>query len=245
MRARKLSLALGAVSVLVVAATNCSNSNSKSGGGPTGPGGGLPPGTSLVRFVHAVAKGRAYDFYTNDSLAVSGLVYLKATGYIQVDSNSALPIKVTPKGDSTTVLINTTEPVTVGHTFTFYAVGPAGSAATLFTSDSNTAPLATAIKLRFVNVAPTMPSIDVYMSPLGTPRSITPTISGVAFKVPSAYQHVAPGSWEVWLTPAGDTTVAVDDTLASLANGAVRTVVAMDTTGGGLPLQSIVLPDAR
>jgi hypothetical protein len=238
MRVRKVPLALGTVAVLAVVATNCNNSK---GGGPTG----LPPGTSLVRFVHAVADAKAFDFYANDSLAVPGLVYFKGTAYVSVDSNSAMPIKVTPLIDTTSVLINTTEPVTVGHTFTFYAVGPSASISTLFTSDSNTAPTTTAIKLRVVHVAPSVASLDVYISPLGSARPATPTIAGLLFKTPSAYQLVAPGDYEVRLTVAGDTVVAVDDTLAGLTNGAVRTIVAMDSTGGGLPIKAINLPDAR
>jgi hypothetical protein len=239
MRVQRLPLALGAVAVLGVVATDCSKSGG--GGNPTGP----PAGQALVRFVHAVGDAHAYDFWVNHTETISGLVYLKGTAYSNVDTNSASLIQVTPKADSANVAIAATYPLTDGHTFTFYVVGPSASMSTLFTSDSNTAPAGTFIKLRVVHVAPSSPSLDVYITPIGATLPATPTIAALPFKTPSTYQLVAPGDWEVRLTTAGNTTVAVDDTLLGLANGAVRTVVAMDNLGGGLPLHAINLPDAR
>ncbi|GEM_PF-2205999 len=244
MRGRSVPLALGVAAVFAVGSTSCSSSGGGGGGGGGGPT-QPPAGKALLRFVHAVADARAFDFYAENSKAISGLVFLKGTSYIVEDTSSAAPIQVTPKGDSTHVLINTTVTITPNHTFTFYAVGPAANITTLFTSDSNTAPVTTAIKLRFVNVAPSGGALDVYASAVGDTLPTTPLIGGLQFKAASVYQLLAPGSWEIRMTQAGSRTVAVDDTLNSLNNGAVRTVVVMDNLGGGLPLHAINLPDAR
>jgi hypothetical protein len=237
------SLALGAAAVFVIA-TGCSTSHSGSAGGtgPTSP----PPNQALLRFIHAVADARAFDYYVNGSKVIDGLVFLKGTAYQVVDSGSS-HIQVLPKGDTAVadVVLDTTVSITPNHTYSFYAVGPKATISSLFTPDSNTAPANGDIKLRIVHVAPSAGSVDVYVTPLGDTLPDNPTVAAQAFETASLYQLEAPGDWEIRITTAGSRTVAIDDTLSGLTAGAVRTAVAMDNLNGGLPLHAINLPDAR
>jgi hypothetical protein len=229
MQVRSVSLRLGAAAALVASATACKVTSA-------------PKSTALVRFVHAVSNGGPFDFYANNTRQVNGLPFQHATSYFTLDSGQAVTFAVTRLND-TTPLVTTTETVVAAHTYTFMAVDSMAGLAPLFVSDSNTAPSATAVKLRLINAAPSFKLADIYIVSQGNALG-TPTLSAFGFEQVSTYQLVPPGSYFVFATAAGNPlTVAAIDTLSNLPNGSVRTIILMDSKSGGLPLATVTVND--
>lgn len=235
MRSRSCSFALALVAGSVTAVA-CSNS-SKSSTGPT-------PGHAFLRFVNALPDVPYVDCFSDTSKLVFSLKYDKGTDYANVDTGTRT-IKIVPTHDSVPI-ISISEGVTVGHTFSFLAIGRKGHQVGILAADSNTAPRPSGIKLRFIHAAPSQASLDVFVTTLGDTLHTTPTFAGLNFGQVSGYLVLAPGSYELRATVAGTRTpLVIDDTLASVPDSAVRTVVGLDAQGGGSPLLALTLPDAH
>ena len=199
--------------------------------------------TALVRFVHAVSNGGPLDFYANGVRDVNGLEFQNATSYFVVDSGQAIPFSVNIINESTPI-VTTTETVTAAHTYTFMAADSMAGLTPLFIADSNTAPSSTAVKLRVIHAAPSFKTADVYLISQGDTLPSAPTFASFQFEQVSQYQLRPPGSYYMVATAPGDrATIAAVDTLSSLGNGTVRTIILMDNKKGGLPLASITVND--
>lgn len=147
-----------------------------------------------------------------------------------------------------------TIPLTIGTSadYTVYATGgAAASAITPFvTTDTNTAPVVGAARVRVVHLAPSAGNVDVFVTAVGADLALaTPTLSNVAVQTAAYLPSVAAGTYQVRVVPAGTaasaraTSVAIN--LASIAipaNGA-RTLIAADNNVGGAPFRFITLVD--
>ena len=203
-----------------------------------------PKNTGLVRFIHAVSNGGPFDFYAKGSIKVNGLEFQHATAYFVVDSGQAIPFAITKLNDSTPIA-STTESVVGAHTYTLMAADSMSGLTPLFIADSNTAPVSSAVKLRVIHGAPSFKSVDIYIVKQGNPLS-SPTLTGFNFEGVSLYQLVPPAAYYVVATAPGNPAVIVAvDTLPSLSNGSVRTVVLLDSKKGGLPLATIDVNDVN
>jgi hypothetical protein len=97
------------------------------------------------------------------------------------------------------------------------------------------------MKLRVVNASPDVGNLDVYVvSPGKNLQGVSPTVSNLGFQSASSYQSLAPGNYEIYFTAANQKTVLIDSGAQIFRAGQIRTVVALDTTGG---YTSIVLSD--
>jgi hypothetical protein len=153
--------------------------------------------------------------------------------------------------DTNTVVASLPFTVATGVDYTFYATGGAASSAiaSFITADTNTTPAVGQARVRVVHLAPSAPSVDVFVTAVGADLALaTPTLANVPLRG-SAYLAVAPGTYQVRAVPAGTAaasraaSVAVN--LASVvipANGA-RTIVAADNNIGGAPFRFITLTD--
>lgn len=204
-----------------------------------------PKNTGLVRFVHAVSNGGPFDFYAKNTREVNGLEFQHATSYFVVDSGQAIPFAITKVNDSTP-LATTTESVVGAHTYTFMAADSMAGLTPLFISDSNSAPVSTAVKLRVIHAAPSFKTADVYIIKQGEALPSSPTFSAFQFEGVSTYQLKPPASYYVVATAPGNPAVIVAvDTLSNLGNGTVRTVVILDSKKGGFPLATIDINDVN
>ncbi len=230
MPSRTTPLALGAAAALAVSVAGCNLGTANKT-------------TALVRFVHAVSNGGPFDFYANSSREVNGLEFQNATSYFVVDSGQAISFAVTKINDATP-LVTTTESVVAAHTYTLMAADSMSGLTPLFIADSNTAPASNAVKLRVIHAAPSFKSADVYIMPQGSALPASPTLSAFLFEQVSQYELKKPGSYYVVATAPGDpNTIAAVDTLPSLGNGTVRTIILLDSKKGGLPLKTITVND--
>lgn len=125
---------------------------------------------------------------------------------------------------------------------TVYAVGLLNGSPSLelIASNDDLRSVATEARLRVVHAASqvgtTNGQVDVYLAPDGTDPAnvgtLDPVLEDFEYKQITDYLSVSAGSYEVFVTPADTTTVAINAGV-TLDTGDVKTVVARDQSGGG------------
>ncbi|MBS1850619.1 MAG: DUF4397 domain-containing protein [Acidobacteria bacterium] len=197
---------------------------------------------SRLRVVHASPDAPNVDVAVDGKTVLSNVAYETASNYLTIRSG-ARRVEVRPTG-TTTDVINATPSFTKNKDYTVLAVDTVANLAPLLLNDNNSAPAAGQVKLRVVHAAPGAGNVDVYAVPPGTDiTTVDPTLSNFAFKAVSDYLSVPAGSYEVFVTPTGTKTVAIDSGTITLSAGQVRTAVALDAPGGGAPFTAILLAD--
>lgn len=199
-----------------------------------------------IRVIHASPDAPAVDIYVNGGKVLEKLPFREYSEYLSVPAATySIDIKVA--GTDTTVK---TVPVTVaaGKDYSAIAAGYAGGGSpgfdVMLLEDDNSLPNNNGVKLRVVHAAPGAPAVDVYAtSPFETLMGKTPVLSGVPFKAASGYLQVPTGMYQARVAVAGTQTVAIDSGRLVTWNNMVRTIIAVDATGGGGPFQLLVLPD--
>lgn len=141
-------------------------------------------------------------------------------------------------------VINATVSLSRNKYYTVLAVDKVAGILPLVLTDDDTPPASGQIKLRLVHASPAAGLVDIYVQAPGTDiTGISPTLTNVPFKAASDYLTVPAGSDEVYFTPTGTKTIALDSGSLALSTGQIRTAVALDAPGGGTPLTAIVLKD--
>lgn len=186
------------------------------------------------RVMNASVEQPSLNFLLTTTTLATGLAYPTATAY-----NSEAPgpytVHVEPAG-TTTTLINQGVVLQPGTSYTFIAA-EAGFASPALTSilltDDNSAPTSGQMKLRVVNASPDIGNLDVYVvSPGKSIQNINPTFTNLAFQSASSYQDLVPGSYELFFTAPNQKKILIDSGVLAFSAGQVRTVVALDSTGG-------------
>ena len=140
--------------------------------------------------------------------------------------------------------------ITANQDRTIYSTGGAGASPVTFfiTTDENTAPAATEVRFRIVNMSDI--SLDVFITAAGADlATTTPAVTALAVQGISAYITLPAGSYRVRMVPAGtpaasrSANVVIDIANAAYAGGTARTFVAATSATGGTPRKGIVLSD--
>jgi Domain of unknown function (DUF4397) len=201
-----------------------------------------PEGDARVRVVHASPDAPDVDVLLDDTEVLSDVPYLATSDYLET-TDGEHNLKVNAAGTTTTV-IDADVTLTEGADYTVIASGLVAEIEPIVLEDDNTAPAAGSVRVRAIHGAPSAPSVDVYVTAPGADlATATPTLTGVDFGEFSDYLEVPAGEYQVRVTPAGTKTVAIDSGALTLSGGEVRTVIAVDATGGGAPFDFLVLAD--
>jgi hypothetical protein len=198
-------------------------------------------GHAQLRVVHASPDAPNVDVLVDGKIVLTNVAYEAASNYLTVSAGSR-KIEVRATGSSQDV-INATVSLTRNKYYTVLAVDKVASISPLVLTDDNTPPASGQIKLRLVHASPTAGPVDIYVEAPGAGVTGSPTLTNVPFKGFSDYLAVPAGSYEVYVTPTGTTTVALDSGSLALSAGQIRTAIALDAPGGGTPLTAIVLKD--
>lgn len=170
----------------------------------------------------------------SSSTLQASLAYPTASAYAS-ETPGGYTVHIAPAG-TTTILINQPVVFQPGTSYTFIAAEAdfaSPELASIFLTDDNTAPASGQAKLRLINASPDIGNVDVYVEAPGTNlQDKTPTVSSLTFKSASPYQNLTAGNYEIYFTPAKQKTILVDSGVLSLQSGQIRTVVALDDTGG-------------
>ena len=201
-----------------------------------------PVGESRLRVVHASPDAPDVDVLLDETEVLSDVPYLTSSDYLEVPAGER-NIKVNAAGTATTV-IDADVTLSDGSDYTVIASGPAASVAPIVLEDDNSAPAAGSARVRAIHGAPGAPTVDIYVTAPGADlEQETPVLSGVEFGDVADYVEVPAGDYQVRVTPAGTTTVVIDSGTLTLSSGQVRTVIAVDATGGGGPFDLLLLSD--
>ena len=199
-----------------------------------------------VRVLHASPDAPAVDVLVDGAKVIEGLPYREYTEYLSLPAGSH-EIRVNVTGTATTVLTATPN-VEAGRDYTAIAVGFAGgrqpALSLMLLVDDNALPQGNQIKVRVVHAAASAPAVDVYVTtPFESLDGKQAALSGVPFRAASGYLAVPPSLYQARVAVAGTKTIAIDSHRLATWAGIIRTIVAVDNTGGGAPFDFVILPD--
>jgi hypothetical protein len=199
-----------------------------------------------VRVVHASPDAPAVDIYVNGNIVLENLPFREYSEYLSLPVGTYnVEIKVT---GTNTVVKQLSVPLQAGKDYTAIAVGYAGGASpgfdVMLLEDDNSAPADGRIKIRVAHTAPGAPAVDVYVTtPFETLSGKQPVLTNVPFKAASGYLSVPIGMYQARVAVAGTKTIAIDSHRLVTWGGMIRTIIAVDSKGGGAPFDLILLPD--
>jgi hypothetical protein len=211
-------------------------------GDPAAPTLELTDRRAFVRVVHASPDAPNVDVLVDGAVALSGVPFRAASGYLEVDGGGRR-VQVNP-ANTTTSVIDATLPLDATRAYTVLAVDRVSMIGALVLQDDRSAPAAGNVKVRLVHAAPSAGLVDIYVTaPDASLASAAPTLAGVDFKDASGYLEVPAGSYRVRITLAGTKTVAIDTGALALAAGTVATGVAVDPLPNTSAFGALLLTD--
>jgi len=161
-----------------------------------------------MRVVHLAPTEPSLDLLIDNKVVLSSVAYGVPTMETSITAINH-DLKLNLAGAPTNVLDSPMEPFAAGTSYTGLIVGDPNSPAGVRLNkliDDHSAPTAGMFKLRVVNGSPNSGPLDVYVLNPSSPGYATakPTIGGLASNTPSTYQMLASGSYQIFVTAAGD-----------------------------------------
>lgn len=215
----------------VVALGGC---NLDSNVAPAGPQG-------LVQFINAAPRYNSVDLNVDSVDVAAGVVYGNGSS-INVAARATPQQFLVNITSDTTVLATSLVQVNDKSVYTVILTQLQVGAGLLVLPDTVTAPTGSTANLRVINASPSAGLVDVYItgtdSTLANPVSVNLPIQGI-----SPYVNVPVGAGRVRVTAAGTKNVLLDIDATALTSGQVRTLLMIDSPGGGLPVTWLAIPD--
>ncbi|HKX12520.1 MAG TPA: DUF4397 domain-containing protein [bacterium] len=197
---------------------------------------------SNMQFFNASPDGPSLDVLFDNDVVLFGIDSETFVQYRDVNAG-ATTIRLNETGTSRT-LGEIPATLVKNVDYTLIALGSAASLAPLLLTDDNTIDQESTAKLRFVHASPSVGALDFYVTTVGADLAgINPLLSDLAFGEVSEYLIVGPNTYQIRATLTGTKTVAIDSGNFVLSASQVRTGVAVDKSGGGLPPSIVFLPD--
>lgn len=194
--------------------------------------------TAEVRVGHLVDGAPNVDVYVNSTqfAPLDDLMFKEVRGFLDLAAGSYdIDIYETATTSPTFIDVDGLA-VFTGMDYSVYAVGTVSNLnLEALVVPENRRPVATSAVLNITHAAanPIAALVDIYLTENVGISGSTPALSNVKFKDYANGIYVAAGSYYVTITVAGDpTTVAIDSAPATLADGVVYQVVAIDDSMG-------------
>lgn len=159
-----------------------------------------PPQQSLFRSVHGAALTGNIDVYVNGNLVGSNISYPSATQFFTPSAGNN-NIVVTAAGNPNQVLFTANPGLDVNQNYTAILLSnaAAASATAVFVVDDNLPGSATGAELHLINGFQNAGNVNVFITPVGSQQSNTPTRT-VPFATIGEPLQLAAGTYQVFVT---------------------------------------------
>ena len=201
-------------------------------------GGGIGDKTNF-RIMNATTDQTSITVMLDGTSVGSSIVYGSADDYAQTKSGSR-HLQVEP-ATSTTIFLDQTINLAGGTSNTAIIANSSSTSSAILLTDDNVASTTTGnMKLRIVNAAPNLGTVDVYVLPSGTSiNNATPAINSLAFESSSDYLNLAAGTYSIVFTPHGSLFAFFNTVDISFNAGQNRTVVTLNSVSGGFTIGTL------
>ena len=196
----------------------------------------------LVQFINAASRYPTVNLFVDSASVLSRPQAYDSGSSVYVNAlTNPRTFRVTAGTDTTTI----TSTQLLVENFGVYAMivtqHPTG-AGLLILPDTVSALPSGQVGLRVINAAPSAGAVDVYVT--GADSTLgTPSVSNVTYEGTSFYINAPVGTLRLRVTAAGTKNVLLDVDASSLTDGQARSVLLMDSAGGGLPITWLAIPD--
>ena len=196
-----------------------------------------------MRSVHLSPDSGGVDVQIDGSDIATNLRYLSSSPYENVSSGTrVLDIFIS----GTNVFENDVN-LSRDADFTVLVAGFRGSLFPQLLTDDNSTPPSGQFRLRFLHESPNASMADLYALAGGTDiNTATPNFVNTNFGTNAGYVTLAPGTYDLQLTPAGAKAVVADSGPVTFSAGQVRTAVLVNAPAGSpSPFTIILLNDSN
>ena len=195
-------------------------------------------GTAKVRVIHASPDAPAVDVFVNGNRALTNVPFFTASDYLDLPAGT-YRIQVAPTGqDASAAVIDANATIEAGKAYTVAATGPVAAIKPTIIVDDLSAPASGNAKIRVYHFSPDAPAVDV------KPAGGNALIAGLAFPNASDYLEVPAGSYDLQVTPAGDSTVVIDLPGTAVEAGKIYSVFATNVVASIKPELAVTNPVA-
>lgn len=193
-------------------------------------------GNAQVRVVHASPDAPAVDVYVDGNKVLTNVPFFTASDYLPLPAGEH-QFQVTPTGKpASDAVIDAKATVESGKAYTVAATGLVANIKGTILVDNLAAPAAGKAHVRVVHASPDAPAVDVKVK--GGPT----LISNLAFGKASDYLPVDAGTYNLEVTPAGQTAVVIDLPNTALAAGKIYDLFAVGQVGNNTLKAEVTTP---
>ena len=226
--------ALAGISLLagVTALSGCQLDNLSGNTGPQG----------LVQFFNAAPRYSTMNLFIDSTSALqTPLAYQSGSGvYVNALTNPRT-FKVTAGTDTTTIA--SSQLLVANMTvYTMIATQHATGAGLLILPDTVSPLPSGQVGIRIINASPSAGPVDFYLTSADSTLA-TPVAPNITYEGNSGYVLAPVGPLRIRITAAGTKTVLLDIDATSLSDGQAKSVLLMDSVGGGLPVLWLAISD--
>jgi hypothetical protein len=193
--------------------------------------GGSAQNSTDMRALNAVVDAEPLDVLIQDDVKLSG-VALGTTTALSEFSSGSVDLKVRSSTNSA-VLLDKSVSLGSGSINTLALYGKRGSINTLLLTESTTTPSSGKFNVRAVGLSPDAGAVDVYFTS-GNVADVPASFSGLSYGIVTSYAEATPGTYRIFITPAGTKEILFQSTPQVVADGASLTVAVFPSAGGKL-----------
>ncbi len=186
--------------------------------------------SSYIRVLHASPDAPPVDVYVNDSIIARGLSYRNFTEYLPFQPGT-YNMKVYQAGSKSIPVIDTSLNIPGNSILTVAAAGRLDNIELLPVSDKPAFINPDKVNIKFANLSPDAPIVDVILS------DGTVLFRNVPFRGITEYMTVNPGTYTLQLKAVGSNDVVLTVPNQKFSGGRVYSAYAAGLVKGGPPLQ--------
>jgi hypothetical protein len=201
---------------------------------------------TLVRVIDASYIAPAVDIYVEGTMLAGniGEGYISSYGTLPASSDAVIKVTAATGG---TALVTTNATLLAGHQQSVFltdnGVAPTSYTVTVL-EDQQVPAAADHSAFRFINEAPRVGAVDIYMIPAGTTMANTvPLYTDLAVGGTAGYISFTSQTVTMVIVPTGLTTPKYTSAALALTGGEVRTVMIIDSQLTSDPPVSVVIAD--